>query len=346
MVNYCIVYGCKNKAMKDSLFSFYKFSHPNSELLAKWMQAMRRKDWQPTKNSFPCSEYFEPSCFVIWPGKICYRLNPGVIPSIFPAFPEHLQKSTTKRKSPTKGKQLAAGLQAQASPSKLLKRIETDHTYAASEQSTSDKVQKLKRQLRALREKVWRRTIRINNMKNLLKSMQEKDLIAKNEQKYLHRNFGGITQEIFENELRRLYTRETKQFAMTLHYYSPKAYEFVCKIFALPHSSGVRTWAASVDREPGYLMNVIQLLGKAIQERKWMSDAILVVDGMKLHSEAVWDPKVQMFVGNIDYRTAIPELVDGEATEALVFMVVGMTGNWKHPIAYVIQDKCTTAVQA
>ena len=164
-------------------------------------------------------------------------------------------------------------------------------------------------------------------MKDLLKSMQEKDLIGKHEHKYLHRNFGSITQEVFENELKnisatsehgRRYTTEIKQFAMTLHYYSSKAYEFVRKIFALPHSSSVRTWAASVDCEPGYLMNVIQLLGKALQEKKWISDVVLVVDGMKLHSEAVWDPKAWKFVGNVDYGTALPELADGEATDALV----------------------------
>ena len=120
MVNYCVAYEYKNKAEKDSSFSFHRFPHSNSELLAKWIQAMRRKDWQSTKNSFLCSEHFEPSWFVIWPGKIGRRLTPGAIPSIFPAFPEYLQKSTTKRKSPTKRKQLAAGLQAQASASKIL----------------------------------------------------------------------------------------------------------------------------------------------------------------------------------------------------------------------------------
>ena len=106
---------------------------------------------------------------------------------------------------------------------------------------------------------------------------------------------------------------------MPLHYYSPKAYEFVHKISALPHSSSVGTWAASVDCEPGYLMNVIQLLGKALQEKKWMSDVVLVVNEMMLCSEAVWDPKAQKFVGNIDYGTAIPELTDSEAAEALFF---------------------------
>ena len=119
--------------------------------------------------------------------------------------------------------------------------------------------------------------------------MQERDLIGKNEPKYLHGNFGSITQEVFENELKnisatsehgRQYIREIKQFAMALHYYSAKGCEFVHKIFALPHSSSVRTWGASVDCEPGYLMDVIQLLGKALQEKKWMSDVVLVVDGM------------------------------------------------------------------
>ena len=33
------------------------------------------------------------------------------------------------------------------------------------------------------------------------------------------------------------------------------------------------------------------------------------------------------------------------ATEALVFMIAGLTGHFKHPIAYVLQDKCSAAVQ-
>ena len=41
-------------------------------------------------------------------------------------------------------------------------------------------------------------------MKDLLKSMQEKDLIGKNEHKYCHRNFGSIAQKVFENELKNI----------------------------------------------------------------------------------------------------------------------------------------------
>ena len=99
--------------------------------------------------------------------------------------------------------------------------------------------------------------------------MKEKDMISKEEHKYLTHNFGGMAKEIFQNELKNAkatadprYTIEWKQFAMTLHYYSPRAYDFVFKFFALPHASSISSWAASVDCEPRYLTNVSQLLGK------------------------------------------------------------------------------------
>ena len=55
--------------------------------------------------------------------------------------------------------------------------------------------------------------------------------------------------------------------------------------------------------------------------------------------------KIPEVVGHIDYGAAIPECADGETTEAMVFMVVGLTGNWKHPIGYLLQDKWSASVQ-
>ena len=133
---------------------------------------------------------------------------------------------------------------------------------------------------------------------------------------------------------------------MTLHYYSPKAYEFTCKLLALPHPSSIRAWAASVDCNPGYLMDVIKGIGSLVEKKPWMSDIVLIVDAMALHKGTMWDPKTRQYVGTVDYGTALPEVPDSLATEALVFMVSGMSGHFKHPIAYVFQDKCTAAVQA
>ena len=114
---------------------------------------------------------------------------------------------------------------------------------------------------------------------------------------------------------------------MTVHYYSPKAYEFVWKILKLPHSSSIRTWTANVNCQAGYLTNVIQLIGKVAEQKCWMRGVALVIDAMTLHSGTVWDPKTQSYVGTVDYGTAAPEATDEPATEVLVFMVVGMTGH-------------------
>ena len=70
-----------------------------------------------------------------------------------------------------------------------------------------------------------------------------------------------------------------------------------------------------------------------------MRDVVLVVDAMSLSKMTVYDRRLKSFVGLIDYGGAIPEPESTEATEALVFMIVGTTGNWKHPIAYVLQNK-------
>ena len=99
---------------------------------------------------------------------------------------------------------------------------------------------------------------------------------------------------------------------MALHYYSPKAYEFVYKVLKLPHSSSICTWAASVDCEPGYLTNVISLIGQLAEKKKWMSDVVLVVDTMSLSKMTVYDWATQSFVGLGDYGSAIPEPQDTE----------------------------------
>ena len=81
-----------------------------------------------------------------------------------------------------------------------------------------------------------------------------------------------------------------------------------------------------------------------VVKKPWMSDIVLVVDTMALHKATIWDPKTKQYVGTVDYGTAVPEPADSLAMEALVFVIVALTGHWKHPIGYVPQDKCSTHV--
>ena len=47
----------------------------------------------------------------------------------------------------------------------------------------------------------------------------------------------------------------------------------------------------------------------------------------------------------MNYGTAVPEACENPATGALVLLAVGLRGFWKHPIAYVLQDKYSAKVQ-
>ena len=77
--------------------------------------------------------------------------------------------------------------------------------------------------------------------------------------------------------------RKHRQFAMTLHYYSPKVYDYVRKLITLPHVSSLRAWASTVGCEPGYLVNVMKEVGRVLEEKKLAKDVAQVVDAVTLH---------------------------------------------------------------
>lgn len=267
---------------------------------------------------------------------------------MFPAFPKRLQTVPCVRKSPKKRK-------LDVSPSKLKETIALEHSYGATEISQAEQISALSKKTKNLQQKLQRRNKKITQMKDLLKTLKAKQLVAEKQAKLLDYNFSGVAKEIFANQMKNphkhskqgyRYSTEIKQFAMTLHYYSPKAYDFVRGLLSLPHESSLSSWASSVDCEPGYLTNVIKLVGQVVKDKPFMKDVSLIVDAMTLHKGTFWDPKSRSYVGHVDYGIAMPEPSDDIAKEALVFMMVGLTGHWKHPIAYVFQDKCSAKVQA
>ena len=66
MVNKCAVVGCYNgyKNRTEENTSFHQFPMTNDELLNKWMSAVDREDFIPTKHSRICSKHFEAHDFV------------------------------------------------------------------------------------------------------------------------------------------------------------------------------------------------------------------------------------------------------------------------------------------
>ena len=219
-----------------------------------------------------------------------------------------LRKNPAKRTAPESPKLQAKQCKVDYPPSPT--QLAREHSYFSSPENVKCKMTKLQKKVKALEQRVRRREKKIQNMKQLFQSLKSKQLVMEEQLNTLTENFGGVAQHLFQTHQKNVgkgnphanrYDTETKQFAMTLHYYSPRAYDYVRKLLSLPHPSSIRAWAASVDCEPGYLTNVIKLLGEQVYEKRWMADVALVVDAMSLHKMTIWDGAKKCYIGLVDY---------------------------------------------
>jgi len=62
---------------------------------------------------------------------------------------------------------------------------------------------------------------------------------------------------------------EIQNFAASLHFYSPKAYEYVRETFMkiLPHENTIRSWYTNVDDNPGIYKPALQFKKKKLKLR-------------------------------------------------------------------------------
>uniref|UniRef100_A0A3P9HZM8 THAP domain-containing protein 1 n=1 Tax=Oryzias latipes TaxID=8090 RepID=A0A3P9HZM8_ORYLA len=83
MVQTCSAYGCKNRYHKDKDISFHKFPLARPDVCGKWVAAMRRNNFKPTKYSNICSQHFTSDCFK----RECNNrvLKENAVPSLFSA---------------------------------------------------------------------------------------------------------------------------------------------------------------------------------------------------------------------------------------------------------------------
>ena len=121
-------------------------------------------------------------------------------------------------------------------------------------------LKKLKEKLRLEKQKTRRLKTKVNNLKELISGLKEKKLITENHATILNSKFSGVTQDLF-NRIKnvkkgkgRKYSPLLRSFALTLQFYSTKAYNFVRRTFnlALPHQRQIRKWYSHIPAEPGF----------------------------------------------------------------------------------------------
>ena len=173
-------------------------------------------------------------------------------------------------------------------------------------------------------------------MNDLIKTLKEKNLLSEDCGAIIEYHFSGMTKEIIKSELinhnrdgtGKRYSDEIKKFALTLHFYSPRAYDFLRSTFSLPAPSSISNWTNSVNCEPGFFKDVFEYLSQKSAVDENYRDCASIFDAIHLKSGLVYEHNRGTYDGFVNFGKDIVGFDEDKiATEAMVFMLVGLKGH-------------------
>lgn len=107
------------------------------------------------------------------------------------------------------------------------------------------------------------------------------------------------------------------------------------------------SWLTGINGQPGFSEQAV----KALKEKASQSDGYhyqscsLMIDGMKLKQMMQFDQGSSEYTGFVNIGNDFNIDSEDLATEALVFLAVGVTGTWKQIIAYFLINGISASVQ-
>lgn len=161
-------------------------------------------------------------------------------------------------------------------------------------------------------------------------------------------------QQLIERKIEKkneTYSPELRAFAVTLQFYSAKAYDYVRTTWSnlQPHEATLRKWYSKIDGSPGLTSEAFRALKSRTEFAKQVVDSngkittaiekkpavcTLVIDEMSIKDYIEHDRK--KIYGFQDLGTGLNPEADvlPHAKHALVFLLVSLKETWKIPIAY------------
>ena len=133
-----------------------------------------------------------------------------------------------------------------------------------------EKIESLKKVNKIEKQRVHRLKKKVASLKSLIGNLKSKDLISSNCEDYLNMKFSGVSVDILKRAMnptkhgkKGACTPELRAFAMTLQFYSKKAYNYVRDTFnlALPHERVIQDWYSKV----GFNISMLNYIGKQDQ---------------------------------------------------------------------------------
>ncbi|CAH2109178.1 unnamed protein product [Euphydryas editha] len=319
----CSGFSCKNRSetkhLKSHGISYHTF--PKDVNLKKmWFDATGRpSNWFPTKNSTICSIHFEEKMFQ--PLKKKRSLFKWAIPKL------RLRQIFEKMEI------ASDNIQMIETPRKRNMRI----TIARHEQM----LKKQRSQIKRLPQKTYRYRKKISNLKDILTDITEQKFVNSDQSAHLE-NLGVNdliarykNTSISNRNIKKKYSPALRAFACTLHFYSPKGYEYVRQKFqtCLPHSRTIKKWYESVDAQPGFTQESFKALTYKARNTDYKLLCNLVVDEMAIMKRIEWDGKKMHEYVDICSKGISGDYLE-EAKEVLVFLVTAINAAFKIPVGY------------
>ena len=235
-----------------------------------------------------------------------------------------------------------------------------DHNYPKTLESLkrklnleNERVGSYKKKLYNVNKKASRLTKTISKLESELSQAYTNFDVDKSKQILIDKAASCIPMKLLKLSIDndQAYDSLIRKFALTLHFYSPKAYRFIRKAFnkALPHEKTLYRWCCKLDASPGFTEQSFLFIKKKIEQEKENGKELLfslMLDEMKIHRHLTFNGKE--FVGAVDLGMDFDTDDDEpeEATDALVFMVVGLNVKWKLPIGYFLIKGMTGSEKA
>lgn len=147
-----------------------------------------------------------------------------------------------------------------------------------------------------------------------------------------------IIKEIEKGKVKGTYSPQLRAFALTINFYSPKAYNYIRQVFKnkLPAPSTIRLWYSNTNGSPGFTQEAVDILKKKVEaagDKKLY--ACLTMDEMAIRKQIQYSHSEKRFVGYVNYGLIIedPENLP-VAKETLLYLLTGINERWKIPVAY------------
>ncbi|XP_034031425.1 THAP domain-containing protein 6 [Thalassophryne amazonica] len=326
MPEHCAAYSCSNRRTATDRargITFHKFPK-DKYVRKKWEVALRREGFTASNSSVLCCEHFKQGDFDRTGQTV--RLREGVIPSIF-SFPVDLQRpeegrTTSTSRSAEESLSVASQDDPETGTSHPQPQPNDDHDYALPASPTALKtrliealarVESLEREKKnAMAREKRAKTI----VESLLGDLKEKSLI--NEELKERLEFYSDLQIDFMANRGHEYTKEYKEFALTLHLHGPKAYNYLrdAKHFPLPHPHTLQRWMRSVDDKSGLNKTMLDTLERRCQEDPAKYEcAALTLDATAIRKQVQHNSKTQSMSGFVNMGDGRSET--DVATEAI-----------------------------